>query len=157
MEHEQLLVWLEVLPEGPPTMQNGVICRRHADAMVVPRGWTLDDRREARPRLFKVVDTGRGNSTQEMRRPRTQKPVTIEPAPQLVFESVEPSTELIEEPADDITVGEIRPLGEHDPEETQALPWRPVFDDSDDLGGLLTAKSPLLARAFRGASADSGS
>ena len=42
------------------------------------------------------------------------KPVTIEPAPQLVFESVEPSTELIEEPADGITVGEIRPLGERD-------------------------------------------
>jgi len=38
-----------------------------------------------------------------------------------------------------------------DPEDTQALPWRPAFDQSDDLDGLLSAKSPLLARAFRGA------
>ncbi|MFZ9628627.1 MAG: hypothetical protein ACO3C1_04670 [Ilumatobacteraceae bacterium] len=32
--------------------------------------------------------------------------------------------------------------------ETPADPWRPVFDQTDDLGGLLTARSPLLARAF---------
>ena len=26
--------------------------------------------------------------------------------------------------------------------------WKPVFDQSDDLGGLLEARSPLLSRAF---------
>jgi hypothetical protein len=30
------------------------------------------------------------------------------------------------------------------------VPWMPNFDDSNDLGGLLAARSPLLARAFRG-------
>jgi hypothetical protein len=29
--------------------------------------------------------------------------------------------------------------------------WSPNFDTADDLGGLLSASSPLLARAFRGA------
>ena len=28
-------------------MRAGSLCKRHADAMVVPRGWTLDDRRDA--------------------------------------------------------------------------------------------------------------
>jgi len=32
----------------------GRLCRRHADALVPPRGWTLDDRREPIPKLFKV-------------------------------------------------------------------------------------------------------
>jgi hypothetical protein len=27
-------------------------------------------------------------------------------------------------------------------------PWRPVFDQTDDLDGLLATRSPLLARAF---------
>jgi hypothetical protein len=26
--------------------------------------------------------------------------------------------------------------------------WKPVFDQTDDLGGLLHTRSPLLARAF---------
>ena len=38
------------------------------------------------------------------------------------------------------------PLSEPSPQ-----PWTPTFDDDDDLDGLLTARSPLLARAFRGA------
>jgi len=38
--------------------------------------------------------------------------------------------------------------------------WTPDFDETDDLGGLLAATSPLLARAFRakgkGAGQDKG-
>lgn len=48
-------VWLESLGEGDPA-RSGVLCRRHADAMVVPRGWTLDDRRESVPRLFRTPE-----------------------------------------------------------------------------------------------------
>ena len=36
----------------------------------------------------------------------------------------------------------------HDPDETQALPWTPAFDHGDDLGGVLSARGPLLSRAF---------
>ena len=38
---------------------------------------------------------------------------------------------------------------EEDPDATVAIPWSPDFDESDDLGGVLAAESPLLARAFR--------
>jgi hypothetical protein len=31
---------------------------------------------------------------------------------------------------------------------TPGSPWKPVFDQADDLDGLLTARSPLLSRAF---------
>ncbi len=32
----------------------------------------------------------------------------------------------------------------------EVLPWKPTFDQTDDLDGLLEATSPLLARAFGG-------
>ncbi|MCU1365726.1 MAG: hypothetical protein JWN39_1365, partial [Ilumatobacteraceae bacterium] len=66
-------------------------------------------------------------------------PATVEPTPEMPV-------------PDGRTVAELRPDGEEpatSSDETRALPWRPLFDDSDDLGGLLKASSPLLSRAFR--------
>ena len=38
-----------------------------------------------------------------------------------------------------------------DPDATAAIPWLPTADAvDDDLDGVLDARSPLLARAFRG-------
>ena len=51
-------------------------------------------------------------------------------------------------------VGDFVPLVSSDPDETRAMPWRPVFDDADDLNGLLKTTSPLLSRAFRGQQRD---
>ena len=59
MVPEDLLFWIAPLGDAP-TADPNVLCRRHADAMVVPRGWTLDDRREAQPRLFKPRSTASG-------------------------------------------------------------------------------------------------
>jgi hypothetical protein len=36
------VAWLQ---PAEPDAAGGVLCRRHADAMIVPRGWALDDRR----------------------------------------------------------------------------------------------------------------
>jgi hypothetical protein len=36
------VAWLQPVA---PDVGGGGLCRRHADAMVVPRGWALDDRR----------------------------------------------------------------------------------------------------------------
>lgn len=36
-----------------------------------------------------------------------------------------------------------------DPADDPLTPWTPEFDEADDLDGLLAARSPLLARAFR--------
>jgi hypothetical protein len=153
MDSEQLLVWLEVMPDATAQRRVGLVCRQHADAMVVPRGWTLDDRREARPRLFRVADT-----TAARRSPRRtgghRRHDADAAEAQLSFDATTADDIVTDVPAEDetaeLTVGEIRPLGDLDPDETQAMPWRPVFDDNDDLGGLLKATSPLLSRAFRG-------
>jgi len=52
------------------------------------------------------------------------------------------------DPDIDVTVSDAVDVGIADIE--QARPWSPTFDEKDDLGGLLSAQSPLLARAFRG-------
>ena len=50
------------------------------------------------------------------------------------------------EPADDDAAPIVDASSPMDPAES----WSPSFDDGDDLDGLLAARSPLLARAFRG-------
>src|SRR3954465_7977361 len=49
---DHLMVWIDSY-DRVPIDRAGVLCRRHADAMVVPLGWMLDDRRDPVPRLFR--------------------------------------------------------------------------------------------------------
>jgi hypothetical protein len=57
---ERLLVWFEALkPEQTSRMQGGVLCAEHAARMTVPRGWHLEDRRQAVPALFPESGTQR--------------------------------------------------------------------------------------------------
>ena len=126
MVPEDLLFWIEAL-DGVAAADAAVLCRRHADAMVVPRGWTLDDRRDAVPRLFR--SKGDRDATAPQRRPRRRSHETVATAEQL-----------------DLELAPDAP----GPEPWHAEPWRPAFDVDDDLDGLLEVRSPLLARAFRG-------
>jgi hypothetical protein len=128
MVPEDLLFWLAPLADAP-TLDANVLCRRHADAMVVPIGWTLDDRREEHPRLFKPRRAAAATSPAGTRRKKSSsKPAAAE---QLQIDGT----------------GDIpRPAAAVQPPE----PWQPDFDTDDDLGGLLEVSSPLLARAFRG-------
>ncbi len=132
---DQLLVWLAPRDPDAEPLRAGSLCRRHADAMVVPRGWTLDDRREARPRLFRSPPSDEPRARSRAKRTSATEP----PADQLVLDS------------DERTVADV--AGAHasdDPDATVAIPWMPDFDQQDDLDGVLDAHSPLLARAFRG-------
>jgi hypothetical protein len=43
----QRMVWLDHLGRSPAAA--GHLCLRHADALVAPRGWTLEDRRVVAP------------------------------------------------------------------------------------------------------------
>lgn len=137
IDAEHLLVWIEVLDldhaEGP-----GVLCRRHADKMVVPLRWTLDDRREAVPRLFRAPADDLPPPTRMRRgaRPRS----TVEQLALTADETATTAPVALEV----LTVDGDVP----GPDETGS--WRPVFDPTDDLDGLLDATGPLLARAFRG-------
>lgn len=160
MNPDRLLVWLELVPEGAAASRVGVVCRRHADAMVVPRGWTLDDRREPRPRLFRVADRDATSELRRIKRPPRKRHERGLEEQQLSFVDGEPDDIVdvdidLDSFAGPVTVGDFVPSVSPDDDETRAMPWRPVFDDADDLGGLLKAESPLLSRAFRGHGRDS--
>jgi len=151
---DRLLVWLAPRdPDGGDPMRAGSLCKRHADAMVVPRGWTLDDRRESRPRQFRTAppdevaeEPPAATTRRRPRRPPVEEPATSE---QLALDEAAAAAEA-RQPAP--TVAEVvgAPLADDDPDATVAIPWLPTFDDGDDLDGVLAARSPLLARAFKG-------
>ncbi len=156
-----LTVWLEPYEESLAA-RVGVLCRRHADAMVVPRGWTLDDRRESVPRLFHTPEPARDLAPQaKPKRARKrhsdddtgqlelvappESDATPEPEPDPEPETEPPAPA---EPPARAEPAEV--VNDSDVDGTPFSPWRPRFDQSDDLDGLLTARSPLLSRAFRG-------
>jgi hypothetical protein len=189
---ENLLFWIAPIAESPID-DPPVMCRRHADQMVVPRGWTLDDRRERFPRLFmprpvsnrgavaaspaalqtaqQATQTGHPHHARR-RRPRPEHPEQLVidgtgeiPRPAAIAEpvalmSVDPVLVPVIEPEPEACF-DLDAVAAHPPEtlppgpdqETEAAPepaWTPDFNIDDTLNGLLKAKSPLLARAFRG-------
>ncbi|MCU1361528.1 MAG: hypothetical protein JWN99_2817 [Ilumatobacteraceae bacterium] len=171
---EHLIVWLGSFQaaQGP---SSGVLCRRHADAMVVPLGWMLDDRREPTPRLFRPPNEA---PTGPMIRPR-HKRIRHDPAAatlQLQLDQFQEPDDLaaaVEQVVNEaIAIGQQHQLdeaaGSTEPGSTAAdstvtdpsddapdvAPWQPVFDERDDLKGLLKARGRLLSRAFNGIGSD---
>ncbi len=138
MRAEDLVFWLDVLPDHDEGI-GGVLCRRHADSMIVPRGWTLDDLRDPDLHLFRPPDPTAHVRAQRPARTRsadatgeqlrlTDDVLGALPAPLPAAHAPTPSA---------------------DSPESSPSAWTPSFDDADDLDGLLSAQSPLLARAFR--------
>jgi hypothetical protein len=145
MVAEDLLFWIEPLDARHAGGSN-VLCRRHADAMVVPRGWTLDDRRlGGGPRLFQPSRfTPASPATPTIGRQRARA-AAVRVGEQLQLDG----TGEIARPAT-MSPPATEPVAEPEPDPEPEAPWRPEFDVDDDLGGLLKVESPLLARAFRG-------
>ena len=144
---DRLLVWLSPLDPDADRMRAGVLCVRHADAMVVPRGWSLDDARDPNPRMFRPAKQPRTPRAKRTRPTRTAdlsaEPLPLPDAADTVDEQIDPTEER--------TVAAVTGVsGVTDPDATVAMPWKPEFDQTDDLGGLLDARTPLLTRAFRG-------
>lgn len=132
MRPEDLVFWIDSLPD-PIEPEAGVLCLRHANSMVMPRGWTLDDLRDPELRLFRPplpAPTARSRVSRPVIAPRGGE--------QLQFGDVE-------EPHDD----DIGAGPGVDVDDADVGPWTPSFDEADDLDGLLSARSPLLSRAFR--------
>lgn len=119
----RLLVWLEhdVIPEGS---RANSLCRRHADALGVPKGWSIDDRRESAPRLFSAPKST--SNIVKFVSSRSHKRKHASAHELKLFDAI----------------------SEIDPEETKAIPWTAHFDPDDDLGGVLQARGRLLSRAF---------
>jgi len=131
MRPEDLVFWIDALPE---VIEHGagVLCLRHANSMVMPRGWTLDDLRDPELRLFRPplpAPTARSRSSRPRSAPRRGE--------QLQFGDVE-EPQAAADPTPEVVLDDV-----------DEGPWTPSFDETDDLDGLLSARSPLLSRAFR--------
>lgn len=153
-----------------------VMCTRHADLLTVPKGWTIDDRREDPPRLFAApgkkstkADKPKDATSSIARRRKSR----TTPSPKL-FDQIALVTKLetspgaseqvsmreeqhVEDVIDDVVEDVVEPVVKTD--ETTAVAedvvdadatkaWKPQFDRTDDLGGVLRPKGKLLSRAF---------
>jgi hypothetical protein len=171
MRAEDLVFWLDALRDRDSESDldpggRGVLCRRHADSMVVPRDWTLDDLRQPDLHLFRPP-AGDASTA----RPRRRRVPAGERSGEQLALGVDAEDAEDGGDAEDGTDGEERvasddservgepgqeaapdahqePVADADSEPDEV--WTPDFDESDDLDGLLAARSPLLARAFRG-------
>jgi len=152
-------VWLDT-PAAVQGMRHGVLCRRHADAMVVPLGWMLDDRREPTPRLFTspAVDVTRSPTRRERRvRDLPGEQLTLEPRASNAIDTtaladVEAAVPaVVTDTQPDLAPGAADELAGSEIDQRADVAWLPVFDPDDDLHGLLKARGRLLSRAFNGA------
>jgi hypothetical protein len=133
---DHLMVWIDSY-DRVATGRAGVLCRRHADAMVVPLGWMLDDRRDPVPRLFKT------QAVPTLVAPRTRR---VSGHQRDDTEQLELGVDAMVKDVDDV----VDVVDDEPPPAAEVLPWKPAFDQTDDLGGLLEARGPLLSRAFSG-------
>ena len=142
-----------------------LLCRRHADSLTVPKGWTIINNREEVQRLFSAPVTQevlKNDSRKVVRRQKVsdfnedeKDRAVISNLFDLVIDdhlfvtadhaTVDASPNLRVDMTADITA-ELAQL--MDTQETQALPWTPRFDRSGDLDGKLRARGRLLGRAF---------
>ena len=146
-----------------------LLCRRHADSLTVPKGWTIINNREEVQRLFSAPVTQealKDNSRKVVRRQKVsdfnedeKDPAVISNLFDLVIDdhlfvtadhaTVDASPSLRVDMTVDMTADITAELAQlMDTQETQALPWTPRFDRSGDLDGKLRARGRLLGRAF---------
>jgi hypothetical protein len=132
------LVWLD--PYEGRVRGAGMLCARHADTITPLRGWTLVDRRARAPRLW-------------AERPRVAPPRSRTRRARRPFHGVDqtaPDTDPLpfddRDPVDEALVAEVA-SPEHERADVESTPVtaRRGLDD------LLTARSPMLARAFQSA------
>jgi len=145
LDSSELLMTLENYVPVDGMQVNG-LCRRHADALVVPRGWRIEDKRENVPRLFPVTPPAEKPKVAAAKKAVSKKNRVKPPRPSIFDElknekKIEEVSTPIDEVAPEVVV-------EVELEETKAIPWSPQFDQTDDLGGVLRPKGRLLSRAF---------
>jgi len=171
IDRASLSVWVNVITVGEREI-TGRLCRRHANALTVPSGWTLDDRRDPNPKLFRVAQFDsavEGAEDKPGRKkaggrasPRKREHPKKEDVPSL-FEALrreldEPGTAPAGSdrgrPNPDVPAGEDDDVQETapavDPDETQAIPWSPrlgrtvEYEDGEEKPRF----GRLLGRAF---------
>ena len=167
--------WNPDQPREVPKDARGALCARHGESLSPPSGWSVDDRRESMPRLFKPKLTAVPDKPTTAK-PKRERPKTM-PRPRLFETSdnteqsapvavvatspapivVAPTAPPVVEPVVDSTPMVVEPVVV-EPEVVDAVPeegvddsksWVPFFDPDDDLGGMLDATGPMLRDAFR--------
>ena len=126
--------------------RRSALCATHGDRMSVPKGWSIDDRREDPPRLFKTakldVAPEKASAKKSATESKQKKKPVVRP---MLFQTDKQVVEAVQE----VQAPAARPVvRDADLEETKAMPWVPQFDRTDDLGGVLRPKGKLLSRAF---------
>lgn len=139
IDHVSLVVWVDNTAVSERELA-GRLCRRHANALVVPRGWTIDDRRDAVPKLFRVDDEKVVESKPKTRKSVSKKEATVSPS-------------LFEPPAEVVETAVEEASSAVDPDETQAIPWLPrLAAETSDAAEEVNSEAPvfgrLLGRAF---------
>ena len=126
--------------------RRSALCVTHGDRMSVPKGWSIDDRREDPPRLFKTPKSGVAPAKASAKKSATELKPKKKPAVRpMLFQTDKQDVEKVEE----VRAPAAKPVvRDADLEETKAMPWAPQFDRTDDLGGVLRPKGKLLSRAF---------
>ena len=145
LDSAELLMTLENFVPVDGMRVNG-LCRRHADALVVPRGWRIEDKRENVPRLFPVTPiTDRPKAKEAAAKKSEPKKNRAKLPRPSIFDELKndkKAEELV------VPVAEVAVDSDGELEETKAIPWSPQFDHTNDLGGVLRPKGRLLSRAF---------
>jgi hypothetical protein len=126
--------------------RRSALCAVHGDRMSVPKGWSIDDRREDPPRLFKTHKSGVAPAKASAKKSATDSKQKKKPVVRpMLFQTDKQVVEAVQE----VQAPAARPVvRDADLEETKAMPWVPQFDRTDDLGGVLRPKGKLLSRAF---------
>jgi len=136
MDPRRRIVFVEHFTGDDPGLS--ILCRRHADALSVPRDWTVADRREAKPRLFTVAARNVPVPDETIDGALARRSFTIGDGGPSLFDA----TDGYERPV------ALEAVGGRDPEETKAMPWTPKFDDVDGLNERARPAGRLLARAI---------
>ena len=139
IDNGALLVWIDNRPL-PERELAGRLCRRHADAISVPRGWTVDDRRQAIPQLFRPSDIPAAEPVKkEKKHAKPAKSAEQNDKKLSLFETI--AEELAE-----IEKVQVTP----DPDETRAIPWSPrlsgSYEEDDEQDAPVLGR--LMGRAF---------
>lgn len=175
IDNSALLVWVDNRPI-PERELAGRLCRRHADAISVPRGWTVDDRRQAVPQLFRQADMPQAEPVKKTKRaPKVAQQETgnskkmtlfetiaeelaemekvLEPvvaAPEAVVEVFVEEVVIEEIAVEEVSVEVETQTEPIDPDETRAIPWSPrltgSYSEDDDEDQPVLGR--LMGRAF---------
>ncbi len=152
IDNAGLVVRLDSALSEDPALA-GSLCQKHADGLRVPRGWTIDDRRESVPRLFLAPDTTDSSGSSKKTSARSSKHVSTAthiPGDTGLFDDVA-------SPAAMPVTREAAPEDRPEPitaDDERGAPWMPRLtrrgdeDETDDDADGSSVRGRLLGRAF---------